>query len=200
MLTRHMELQTDILQSVPEHRRSILDAIADYVDSKTAVGKIAKLQFICTHNSRRSQLAQVWAQYFANRYSVQVDCYSGGTEETAFNGNAVAALRKAGFRIDKEGESNPRYTVWLDDDQNPLIAYSKTFDSPENPGKNFCAVMTCSDADRNCPFIPGAEKRVSLTYEDPKEFDNTEFTEEKYNERSIQIASEMNYLFQKVAS
>ena len=58
--------------------------------------------------------------------------------------------------------------------------------------------MTCSHADENCPFIAGAEKRIPITYEDPKKFDNTPEQLAKYNERSLQIATELFYVFSKV--
>lgn len=58
--------------------------------------------------------------------------------------------------------------------------------------------MTCSHADENCPFIPGAETRIPVRYEDPKEFDDTEMESEKYDERSKQIASEMFFVFSRV--
>ena len=58
--------------------------------------------------------------------------------------------------------------------------------------------MTCSQANANCPFIPGAEKRIPITYEDPKEFDNTPQQIKKYQERSNQIATEMLYVFSQI--
>ena len=58
--------------------------------------------------------------------------------------------------------------------------------------------MTCSHADENCPLIPGAEKKISLMYEDPKLFDRTILEKEKYRERSLQIATEMKYVFSKI--
>lgn len=58
--------------------------------------------------------------------------------------------------------------------------------------------MTCSQADGGCPFISGAEKRIAITYDDPKAFDNTDQQTEKYNERSLQIATEMFYVFSQI--
>ncbi len=58
--------------------------------------------------------------------------------------------------------------------------------------------MTCSDADENCPFIPGAEFRLPLTYEDPKEADDTPYEESRYDERVRQIGVEMMYVFQQL--
>jgi arsenate reductase len=58
--------------------------------------------------------------------------------------------------------------------------------------------MTCSEAEQNCPFVPGAELRVSTTYEDPKIFDGTKEQDEKYIERSLQIARENLYIFSNI--
>ena len=59
--------------------------------------------------------------------------------------------------------------------------------------------MTCSEADAGCPFVAGAEKRFPVTYEDPKAFDGTPRQREKYLERSLQIATEMAYVFSHVS-
>jgi arsenate reductase len=48
---------------------------------------------------------------------------------------------------------------------------------------------------KTVPFIPGADKRISLPYEDPKSYDNTADEGKMYDERSIQIATEMKYIF-----
>ena len=58
--------------------------------------------------------------------------------------------------------------------------------------------MTCSHADENCPFIPGAEIRIPVRYDDPKAFDGTDLMEAKYLERSKEIATEMLYVFSKI--
>jgi arsenate reductase len=58
--------------------------------------------------------------------------------------------------------------------------------------------MTCSQADGGCPFIAGAEKRVPITYDDPKAFDHTPQQAEKYHERSLDIATELKYVFSNI--
>ena len=59
--------------------------------------------------------------------------------------------------------------------------------------------MTCSQADGGCPFIAGAEKRIPITFEDPKNSDNTPEQAQVYAERSLQIATEMFYVFSKIS-
>lgn len=186
--------------AVPAERKALLDDIAAYVGKKIKENKDANLIFICTHNSRRSHMSQIWAQAAAHHYGLnKVRCFSGGTEATAFNPRAVRAMKKAGMKIEvNEPGDNPVYSVKFSDDGREIRAFSKKYDNSFNPKDEFCAVMTCSHADENCPFIPGAESRVSIPYQDPKEFDGTDKEEQMYEERSRQIASEMFYLFSRV--
>ena len=185
---------------IDDGRKESLRSIAAYIDSKSRQGDISELVFICTHNSRRSHFAQIWAQTAASYFDVQdVNTYSGGTEATAFNPNAVRALENSGFMIDSdENAVNPVYSVRHGDEIPPMKAFSKKMGHPSNPQKNFCAVMTCSQADAECPFVPGCDLRVSLPFDDPKAFDGTALEREKYKERCRQIAREMFYIFSLV--
>jgi arsenate reductase len=183
---------------VGEDRRAVLQPLADYIQDKVKKGDVAHLNFICTHNSRRSQLSQIWAQTAADYFGIPAKCYSGGVEVTAFNERAVASLKRSGFEITSEGGNNPVYAVFYSINCPPIPAFSKLYDDPENTAPGFAAVMTCSDADENCPFIPGTEARIPVRYEDPKEFDGTSEEADRYDERSRQIASEMFYVFSKI--
>lgn len=185
---------------VPENRKKELDRVAEFISNRLASNGTAKLTFICTHNSRRSHMGQIWAQTAAYFYGVEgIQTYSGGTEATAFNPNAVKAMKAAGFDIKSDGKAeNPVYNVGYANNRAPMQAYSKRYDDESNPQEDFCAIMTCSDADENCPFIPGAALRIPITYEDPKAYDNTSVEEKAYAERCFQIGTEMFYLFNKV--
>ncbi len=179
------------VEEISDGRKGQLDSIADYIREKNE----AKLIFICTHNSRRSHFCQVWASVMAKHLGVDnIKSYSGGTEVTAFNPRAVAAIERAGFKVEDPGGENPKYKVYFDDEKEPLICFSKIFDVPYNQQQNFAAVMTCSNADENCPVVPGAEKRFFIPYIDPKEWDDTPREKETYDERCRQIATEMYYL------
>lgn len=185
--------------SIPAERKKQLEKLSDYISNKVAAGETAKLNFICTHNSRRSHLAQIWTSVAAHHYGITaIETYSGGTEATAFNPRAVDALERAGFKIENPGGDNPRYSVSFSDEAKPLICFSKTFDDAVNPNQNFAAIMTCSDADENCPFVPGAEFRIPITYRDPKESDGTSHEAAVYDERCCQIAREMFYMMNEV--
>jgi arsenate reductase len=185
---------------IPVEREQVLQPLIQYVQYKLDIGETAYLNFICTHNSRRSQFAQIWAQTAADYYNLPVRCFSGGVEVTACNDRTVASLKRFGFDITTHGLDNPKYQIRYSQVGKPITAFSKLFDDPENDTASFAAVMTCSHADENCPFIPGTEQRISVRYEDPKAFDDTSQEAEKYDERSVQIASEMFFVFSKIAA
>ncbi len=184
--------------SITKDRRILLQPLADYLQKKAANKEFINLHFICTHNSRRSQMAQVWAQTAAYYYGIEAHCFSGGVEVTAFNERAVAAIKKAGFKVKSKDVKNPRYHVSFSDDTDPLVLFSKLFNDASSPANNFAAVITCSNADEHCPLIPGAEQRISLLYEDPKAFDDTPEETKRYDERSTQIAAELFYVFSQI--
>jgi arsenate reductase (thioredoxin) len=195
-------LQTHIeqVQALPisEERKVVLQVLIDYVQQKVDQNKDINLNFICTHNSRRSQFSQIWGKVAAAYYGIGINSFSGGVEVTAFNERAVASIKRFGFKVKKEGEGNPKYFVFYSDDEDPIVTFSKLYDDAANAPSGFAAVMTCSHADENCPYIPGAEARIPVRYEDPKAFDDTDQEAEKYDERSMRIASEMLYVFSRV--
>ena len=191
---------TKEFKTIPDNRKEILEKITQYIRSKQMDNKPINLVYICTHNSRRSHFGQVWAHVAASYYNVKnVNTFSGGTEATAFNINAINSLKRVGFDVKPINiEKNSTYHVIHDENESPSICFSKTYDDPKNPQKEFAAIMTCSDAEENCPFIPGVELRIGTTYDDPKAFDNTPLQDAKYDERCHQIALETFYIFSKL--
>ncbi|GMQ28992.1 protein-tyrosine-phosphatase [Algoriphagus confluentis] len=184
---------------ISEERKQVLQVLINYIQSKLDQGQDVNLNFICTHNSRRSQFSQIWAQTAADFHRIPANCYSGGVEVTAFNERAVNSLKRSGFRVSsKENSSNPIYSVFYSHESDPITAFSKVYDDPANDALHFAAVMTCDHADENCPFIPGTEQRIPVRYEDPKAFDDTELEAQKYDERSLQIAAEMWFVFSQL--
>ena len=186
---------------ISEEGKDLLDELSIYIREKLISAKEVNLVFICTHNSRRSHMAQIWAQTAAHYFGIaNVHTYSGGTQKTAFNSNAVMALKEAGFKIQvtKEGK-NPVYQVGYDKKAKPLICFSKIYDHKKNPKNGFVAIMTCTDADDACPVVPGAEYRTTIKYDDPKKFDGSDQQEQAYRERSLQIGREMLYTFAQVS-
>ncbi len=183
---------------IPNERKALLLPLINYIKEKVSNKEEINLNFICTHNSRRSQFSQLWAQTAAYYYGINANCFSGGVEVTAFNERAVASIERVGFQVSSQGKENPNYTVSFAEEAQPLIMLSKLFDDSTSPLSNFAAIMTCSHADENCPFIPGAEARIPLLYEDPKAFDGTNQEAKMYNKRSLQIANELFFVFSQV--
>jgi len=196
-VARYLEARASEIDLIPPDRKKALTKLALYVKSRRAAGQPARLTFICTHNSRRSHMAALWSRAAATRFGLDgVETYSGGTEATAFNPRAVAALERAGLDIErKTGGDNPRYAVRYARDVEPAVTYSKVYDAEGNPDSDFVAVMTCSQADENCPVVDGASLRIAIPYEDPKAFDGTDREAKTDDERSEQIAREMLFLF-----
>lgn len=193
-------LQSLDVNTISTERKQTLQPLIDYIQSKVSNHQEISLNFICTHNSRRSHLSQVWAQTAAAYYGIpNVCCYSGGTEATALFPMAAKTLEKAGFQIQTiAAGTNPIYAIKYAANGHPIIGFSKTYDDAFNPQSAFAAIMTCSQADGGCPFIAGAELRIPITFEDPKAFDNTPQQAEKYEERSLQIATELKYVFSQI--
>lgn len=185
---------------IPVERKTILQPLINYIQEKVDKQQEVQLNFICTHNSRRSHLSQVWAQALAYYFGLKnVFCYSGGTEATALFPMAAKTLENSGFKVSAISEgANPIYSIKYTKNSHPVIGFSKTYDAEFNPASNFAAIMTCSQADVGCPFIAGAEKRIPITYDDPKAFDSTPQQTAKYKERSIQIATELCYVFSQI--
>lgn len=183
-------------QQIPADRQAILQPVITYIQSKWATQQVPQLHFICTHNSRRSQFAQIWAQALAFYFDVPLQSYSGGVEVTAMNERAVTSLQRAGFQVSSTGSENPIYTFTVSHHHPGILAFSKLYDHSSNPSNQFAAVMTCSDADENCPFIPGTECRLPVRYHDPKVADGTPNEEPTYDERSLQIAAELWFVLE----
>lgn len=201
ILKNHCDHLVNQFDSIPDERKELLTKIADYIQSKKEANLPIKLMYVCTHNSRRSHFGQIWAAVAADYFAIEnVETFSGGTETTAFNPNAIQALNATGFKIScEEITENPTYKVAFGPEENQLInCFSKVYNNQFNPSSNFAAIMTCSDAEKNCPFIPGVELRIGTSYSDPKAFDGTPQQSEKYLERSNQIGIECLFVFSMI--
>ncbi len=194
---------TKEFDQIPAERQLMLKKTALFIRSKLQAKETPQLTFICTHNSRRSHLSQIWAQTAAAWYDVVgVKTFSGGTEATACNERTIAALTRAGFAITNStpGEKNPVYLVKYSGQAEPIRAFSKVYSAEGNPKDNFVALMTCDHADKNCPVVEGAVMRVPVHYVDPKVSDGTPQEAATYDERCKQIAREMLFLMKQVNS
>ncbi len=188
------------LHKVSPERRAVLDQIAEQIAMRLKFGKTAELTFICTQNSRRSHMSQLWAQTAAYYYGLdKVHSFSGGTETTACNIRTVSALRRAGFSVKSATDGqNPEYLIQFSDERPLVRAYSKLYNTDNNPQEDFIALMCCSKADKMCPVVQGAGSRYAIHYVDPKICDDTTEESFAYDERCREIAREMFYIMSKV--
>jgi arsenate reductase (thioredoxin) len=193
-LVRYCQNLTAAMDEISKERKETLREIGDYLAGELTNDSKANLIIVCTHNSRRSHIAQLWLQTSATYYGISgINAFSGGLEVTAFNSNAIDALKRAGFAISNvQVSDNPVYTV--SDGVNKTISYSKKYNDRQNPSEDFGAVMVCSDADQSCPLVAGASDRFSLPYDDPRYYDGTASQDVKYDETVREIALEMLFL------
>jgi arsenate reductase len=187
-------------ETIPADRKSKLNQLAEAVQKKKDTHQPIALMFVCTHNSRRSVFGEIWGKVAATYFGWNdVNTYSGGTVATQIHLNTIKCLTVDGFNIHSQDpqSENPVYEIVFGQSL-ANTTFSKTFDQTSNPQTDFIAVMTCEDAAENCPFVPGADHRISLTYDDPKIYDGT-FEEWKgYLKRSEQIARELLYVFSQL--
>lgn len=193
-------IQTFSAENISDDRKEVLVQLTTYIRDKQSKGETIRLNFICTHNSRRSHLSQIWAQTMAYHFGIKnVFCYSGGTEATAMFPKIAETLSIQGFDILKLSEtSNPVYAVKYAQNEQAIICFSKEYNHAFNPSGNYAAIVTCSSVDEACPIVFGAEARFPIKYDDPKSFDGTDEMDAKYSERSLQIGEEMWYVFGQV--
>ncbi|AUC14465.1 protein-tyrosine-phosphatase [Tenacibaculum sp. SZ-18] len=201
-MNQRLEQTIKNISSLPisEERKEILKPLLSYLQKKRNNDESIRINYICTHNSRRSHLGQIWMQTLASHFNIDtITTYSGGTEATAMAKPIVETLKNQGFEIQQlSQEQNPVYAIKYDLESLPVIGFSKKYDNEFNPNSGFAAIMTCSEADGGCPFVAGSEIRVPITYEDPKISDNTDKQSEVYLTRSNQIASEMYYVLSQL--
>lgn len=200
-LQQNIEKLVQEFNTISSDRKTELEKLSAYIQKKYSEQKVPQLIVICTHNSRRSHLGQLWLALAADHYKLpSLNSFSGGTEATHFHPNAVDAIKRIGFQVTMETQTkNPIYNIRWKTDQESYQAFSKKFDEDPNPKQDFAAIMVCSEADEGCPFVPGTDFRIALPFDDPKTFDGTSQETEKYDERCQQIGTEMLYVMSKVS-
>ena len=199
-LQTYLEIRVDEFDQIKDERKVELRKIALYVQNRAKENQPVRLTFICTHNSRRSHMSQIWAATAASFYGIEgIETFSGGAEATAFNPRATAALKRSGLKVVKsEDGKNPHYEVRFQGAGNEMVCYSKVFNEAPNPKDGFCAVMVCSQADKSCPVVDGCSLRIAIPFDDPKIADDKPEEETTYDERTRQICREMLFLFSQV--
>jgi len=195
LLTNIKEL-TSSFDLITDQRKIELKDLSLIIRDDLKSDMQSQLIFVCTHNSRRSQLSEIWMRTAAHFYGITgIQSYSGGTEATAFNSRMVDAVTRYGFELEVLDEgSNTIYQQIIAGKPFGPQMFSKKYDDTHNPDSNFIAVMVCSDADQKCPFVPGAQSRLALPYLDPKAYDNTPDEQKAYDDKVIEIGREILYV------
>lgn len=186
---------------IPTERKEILRSLSQYISQKVKQNETPKIIVVCTHNSRRSHIGQIWLAVGADYFGLpKIETFSGGTEATAFNIRAVNAFRNIGFEITTadSNQENPLYNIRWQNEMKPYQAFSKSYETPPNPQTDFAAIMVCTEADKGCPIVAGCDFRLALPYDDPKAFDDTDLETAKYNERIKEIGREIFYMYSQV--
>jgi len=185
--------------SLSSERKKLLLKIAKQISKEYQKEGSVNLNFICTHNSRRSQMGQVWAFFAAQYFNVKINSFSGGTEVTSFYRYTIKTLQKIGFsfQLDAFSHQNPKYVISFKGNKKLLLGFSKRYDHPINKTP-FIAITTCDRANTNCPHISEAIKRFHLPYIDPKFSDGTNLQDETYLKTNKQIAAELFFIFSEV--
>ena len=188
------------MASISEERKAKLMPLVYFILDNQRDNDPSELIFVCTHNARRSHMAQLWAAAAALYCDLEnIETYSGGVEVTRIHPNALASLERSGFEFSGEDDiENPSFLVQLGDSV-MFEVFSKKYDDDTNPQKNFAAVLVCSEVAEACPNVEGASLRLPISYDDPKEFDRSDLAEERYDERSFQIGTEMLFVMKTVS-
>lgn len=194
-----LSVEKENLENPTNRHNETIKKLAEWIYKNNSDGAIPSLNFICTHNSRRSQFAQTMCSAVQAWMNIHyAKSFSGGTEVTACNHRTIEALKRTGLTVTVNGENNPIYTIADSQLDLSLDLWSKLYDDGKNPNKEFAAIMTCDHADENCPFIPGADIRIPLTYVDPKYADGTDEEGSAYDYTCKIITTDMIRLFKTV--
>ena len=185
--------------TLSEDRKILLLKISETISKEYKKEGIVNLNFICTHNSRRSQLGQVWGFYAADYFNLNINNFSGGTDVTSFYRNTIKTLQKVSFTFHLENFShqNPKYLISFNGSFKSILGFSKRYDHVDNTSP-FIAITTCNNADIKCPIITEATYRFHLPFEDPKTSDGTNLQDETYLKTNQQIAAEIYFIFARV--
>ena len=163
-----------------------------------------KVNFICTHNSRRSHFSEILFRTAALHFGLNhVHTFSGGTEGTALFPVVAESCKRFGFETREEEAYGQR--AWkifhpaLETQETTPLLFSKVYSHQLNPQEGYHAIMVCDSANEACPVVFGAKERHPLLFIDPKRSDGTEEQAKVYDETLALIASEFGYIARRVS-
>jgi len=115
----------------------------------TQMRKKAKVLFVCTHNSARSQMAEGFLRYLGGS---AFEAHSAGTEPGELHPLAVAVMAKEGIDISGQRAKS------VDDFVQQRFDY---------------VITVCDDANEACPFFPNAASRLHWSIPNPSAAEGT---------------------------
>ena len=199
-------MSKDVLKSLftrapRAERLDVLNALASILNSQP-IENLA-VNFICTHNSRRSHFSEILfrtaAKYYGHNH---VETFSGGTEGTALYPEVAESFKRFEFTAVKDlAPINPHWQIFhplLESEKNTPFLFSKAYHEAPNPVSGYVAVMVCDSANEACPIVVGAAERYPLTFVDPKRSDGTPECSAVYDATLEEIAAEMGYLVRQL--
>jgi arsenate reductase len=110
----------------------------------------ARILFLCTHNSARSQMAEGLLRDLAGD---RFEAHSAGTEATHLRPLAIRAMEEVG--VDISGQESKTLDRYLEE----------PFDY---------VITVCDEANEACPFFSGAKNRLHWSFEDPSQATGSE--------------------------
>jgi arsenate reductase len=120
------------------------------VAAAAEAGERARVLFLCTHNSARSQMAEGLLRHLAGD---RFEAHSAGTEATRVRPLAIRAMDEVG--VDISGQESKTLERYLEE----------PFDY---------VITVCDDANEACPYFPGARNRLHWSLEDPSRAEGSE--------------------------
>ncbi len=112
----------------------------------------AKVLFLCTGNSARSQMAEAFLRKYGEG---QFEPFSAGLEPKEINPLTIRVMEEIG--LDLAGHRSKGIGEYLGKEHFEYL------------------VTVCHDAERNCPRIwPGVNQRLHWSFEDPAAFEGSE--------------------------
>lgn len=175
--------------SLSPGRVDMLEKIATTLFKIKSTQDELNVVFVCTHNSRRSHMAQVMFAAMVEHLEIDhTNSFSAGTEATEVHPLTISSLQEVGFDVVKKDSTHK-----LTSGDMSLDLFSKKYDHPSIKSP-FVAIMVCDEADNSCPTLPQAVKRFSLPYKDPKSADGTEVEQKVYATTLYKIGEEMAIL------
>ncbi|MEO5952734.1 MAG: ArsR family transcriptional regulator [Chloroflexia bacterium] len=139
-------------------------------DTSNAPAHPARVLFLCTHNSARSQMAEGIMRHVAGN---RVEVASAGTEVTHVRPEAIATMEAMGIDISSQHSKHLKEFI----------------------GQHWDYVVTvCDRAKESCPIFPGDPERIHWSFDDPSAVEPQDARNAAYRQTSIELTHRIRIL------